>query len=55
MQFALEALDLTFKGYILSLSAQLWMGLFSFAFAVMLTTISDENQNFEMFGQNQVF
>ena len=30
-------------------------GVFSFAYAFMWTTISDKNQNFEIFGQKHVF
>ena len=55
MQFALEyatpLLDLIFKRSYLAFEGSDLDGVFSFAFAFMWTTISDKNQNFEIFGQ----
>ena len=47
-------LDFILKGHSSRLSAQIWMGVFSFAFAFMWTKISDKNQKFEIFGQKHV-
>ena len=48
-------LDLIFKQSYLAFECSDLDGGFSFAFAVKWTTISNKNQNFEMFGQKHVF